>query len=199
MRSGGGPTAGYRNTPETKFVSRWTSPTAPSPSSNAARRGGPSTARSGPVPIPRLRYTRSRNRGSLYWRDQNLKFHEYELADPTPDTQDLLDDRPGRHQHLLGLNQFRAAHQPSGATRSHGVARVAMLCTRSHRPNCASPGRGLVTRGCGLGDRWLTCHRGDGQVTAGARIITDIVGRVGPTVEVCDDAAHRTRAHRLDR
>jgi hypothetical protein len=43
-------------------------------------------------PIARLRYTKSRNRWSLYWRDRNLKFHEYELADPTPDIQDLLDE-----------------------------------------------------------------------------------------------------------
>jgi hypothetical protein len=28
MRSGGGPTAGFPNTPDTKFVLRWTSPTA---------------------------------------------------------------------------------------------------------------------------------------------------------------------------
>jgi hypothetical protein len=39
-----------------------------------------------------LRYTKSRNRWSLYWRDRNLKFHEDELADPTPDIQDLLDE-----------------------------------------------------------------------------------------------------------
>jgi hypothetical protein len=43
-------------------------------------------------PIARLRYTKSRNRWSRYWRDRNLKFHEYELADPTPDIQDLLDE-----------------------------------------------------------------------------------------------------------
>jgi hypothetical protein len=43
-------------------------------------------------PIARLRYTKSRNRWSLYWRDRNLKFHEYDLADPTPDIQDLLDE-----------------------------------------------------------------------------------------------------------
>jgi hypothetical protein len=52
MRSGGGPTAGYRNTPATKSVSSWTSPTAPS--------------------------------------DRNLKFHECDLTDPTPDIWDLL-------------------------------------------------------------------------------------------------------------
>lgn len=44
------------------------------------------------VPDARLRYTKSRNRWSLYWRDRNLKFHEYDLTDPTPDIQDLLDE-----------------------------------------------------------------------------------------------------------
>ena len=43
-------------------------------------------------PIARLRYTKSRNRWSLYWRDQNLKFHEYDLGDPTTDIRDLLDE-----------------------------------------------------------------------------------------------------------
>ena len=42
-------------------------------------------------PIARLRYTESRNRWSLYWRDRNLNFHEYDLADPTPGIRDLLD------------------------------------------------------------------------------------------------------------
>jgi hypothetical protein len=26
------------------------------------------------------------------WRDRNLRFHEYDLADPTPDIRDLLDE-----------------------------------------------------------------------------------------------------------
>ena len=43
-------------------------------------------------PIARLRYTKSRNRWSLYRRDSNLEFHEYDLADPSPDVQDLLDE-----------------------------------------------------------------------------------------------------------
>jgi hypothetical protein len=43
-------------------------------------------------PIARLRYTTSRNRWSLYRRDRNLKFHEYDIAEPRPDIQDLLDE-----------------------------------------------------------------------------------------------------------
>ena len=45
-----------------------------------------------PVSIARLRYTKSLNRRSLYWRDRNLKCHENDLADPTPNIQDLLDE-----------------------------------------------------------------------------------------------------------
>lgn len=43
-------------------------------------------------PIARLRYTKSRGELSLYWRDRNLKFHEYDLAEPSPNIQDLLDE-----------------------------------------------------------------------------------------------------------
>jgi hypothetical protein len=45
-----------------------------------------------PVPDRKIALHEARNRWSLYWRDRNLKFHEYELADPTPHIQDLLDD-----------------------------------------------------------------------------------------------------------
>ncbi len=43
-------------------------------------------------PIARLRYTRSRGEWSLYWRDRNLRFHEYDLAEPSANIQDLLDE-----------------------------------------------------------------------------------------------------------
>lgn len=43
-------------------------------------------------PIARLRYTTLRNEWALYWRDRNLKFHEYDLADPSAEVQDLLDE-----------------------------------------------------------------------------------------------------------
>ncbi|MCI1642638.1 MAG: DUF3024 domain-containing protein [Actinomyces sp.] len=41
-------------------------------------------------PIARLRYTKTTGLWSLYWRDRNLKFHEYDIA-PTVHVQDLLD------------------------------------------------------------------------------------------------------------
>ena len=41
-------------------------------------------------PIARLRYTKTRGEWSLYWRDRNLEFHEYDLVDPTPHVDDLL-------------------------------------------------------------------------------------------------------------
>jgi hypothetical protein len=39
--------------------------------------------------LARSRYTRCRNRWSLYWRDRDLSFHEYDPADLTPDIQGL--------------------------------------------------------------------------------------------------------------
>ena len=40
--------------------------------------------------VARLRYTNSRSRWSLYWRDRNLRFHEYDLAELSPNVQGLL-------------------------------------------------------------------------------------------------------------
>lgn len=41
-------------------------------------------------PIARLRYTMSRREWSLYWRDRNLKFHLYDLTEPTSSVEELL-------------------------------------------------------------------------------------------------------------
>ena len=41
-------------------------------------------------PIARLRYTKTRGEWSLYWRDRNLEFHEYDLVAPTPHLDDLI-------------------------------------------------------------------------------------------------------------
>jgi hypothetical protein len=43
-------------------------------------------------PIARLRYTKARQEWSLYWRDRNLNFHEYDLAEPSADIDDLLEE-----------------------------------------------------------------------------------------------------------
>jgi len=43
-------------------------------------------------PIARLRYTKTRNEWSIYWRDRNLKFHLYDLFDPGPSLQAALDE-----------------------------------------------------------------------------------------------------------
>lgn len=43
-------------------------------------------------PVARLRYVKSRNEWSLYWRDRNLKFHLYDWVAPTPTIQVLLDE-----------------------------------------------------------------------------------------------------------
>ncbi len=41
-------------------------------------------------PIARLRYTQTRKEWSLYWRDRNLRFHEYDLIEPSARIEDLL-------------------------------------------------------------------------------------------------------------
>jgi hypothetical protein len=41
-------------------------------------------------PIARLRYTKARRSWTLYWRDRNLKFHLYDLVEPTSNIEDLL-------------------------------------------------------------------------------------------------------------
>jgi hypothetical protein len=43
-------------------------------------------------PIARLRFTRATATWSLYWRDRNLGFHEYDLAPPSPHIDDLLSE-----------------------------------------------------------------------------------------------------------
>jgi hypothetical protein len=42
-------------------------------------------------PIARLRYTAATGLWSLYWRDRDLKFHEYDRKRPTKNVQVLLD------------------------------------------------------------------------------------------------------------
>ena len=41
-------------------------------------------------PIARLRYVKSTNRWSLYWRDRHQRFHKYERLPPTPHVDELL-------------------------------------------------------------------------------------------------------------
>jgi len=42
--------------------------------------------------IARLRYTKKRQEWSLFWRDRDLKFHAYDLANPSAKVVDLLDE-----------------------------------------------------------------------------------------------------------
>ncbi|MGF0117457.1 DUF3024 domain-containing protein [Promicromonospora sp. Marseille-Q5078] len=42
-------------------------------------------------PIARLRYTATSGQWSIYWRDRNLKFHEYKRTRTTKNVQGLLD------------------------------------------------------------------------------------------------------------
>jgi len=41
-------------------------------------------------PIARLRYMKARREWQIYWRDQNLKFHAYDLVPPTANVETLL-------------------------------------------------------------------------------------------------------------
>lgn len=41
-------------------------------------------------PIARLRYTKARREWALYWRDRHLKFHLYDLVEPTASVEELL-------------------------------------------------------------------------------------------------------------
>ena len=41
-------------------------------------------------PVARLRYAKARGEWSLYWRDRNLEFHEYDRVTPTPHVEDLI-------------------------------------------------------------------------------------------------------------
>lgn len=41
-------------------------------------------------PIARLRYTKRTRLWSLYWRDRDLRFHEYGLVAPSQGVEDLL-------------------------------------------------------------------------------------------------------------
>jgi len=41
-------------------------------------------------PIARLRYTAANKSWTLYWRDRNLRFHLYDLLEPSHQVDDLL-------------------------------------------------------------------------------------------------------------
>jgi hypothetical protein len=41
-------------------------------------------------PIARLRYVKATRQWSLYWRDRNLRFHEYDRVPPTDNVEELL-------------------------------------------------------------------------------------------------------------
>lgn len=47
--------------------------------------------------VARLRYTETTGLWSIYWCDQNLKFHEYQRKRPTKNVQSLL-DHIGSHE-----------------------------------------------------------------------------------------------------
>ncbi len=42
-------------------------------------------------PIARLRFTKTTGLWAIYWRDRNLKFHEYKWKKPSKNVESLLD------------------------------------------------------------------------------------------------------------
>lgn len=43
-------------------------------------------------PVARLRYTAASKSWTLYWRDRNLRFHLYDLLEPSHPVDDLLNE-----------------------------------------------------------------------------------------------------------
>jgi hypothetical protein len=70
--------------------SRPTSPTVTSTSSRCVLPGN-GVGEHTRFPIARLRYTKSTGLWAIYWRDRNLKFHEYKRKRPSKNVQTLLD------------------------------------------------------------------------------------------------------------
>ena len=50
--------------------------------------GGPEPTR---FPIARLRYTKTAGQWAIYWRDRNLKFHEYRHKRPSKNVHPVLE------------------------------------------------------------------------------------------------------------
>ncbi|MFF0314247.1 DUF3024 domain-containing protein [Micromonospora sp. NPDC005252] len=44
------------------------------------------------LPVAHLRYTKNTGTWTLYYRDRNLRFHRYDLAPPTSNMAELLDE-----------------------------------------------------------------------------------------------------------
>lgn len=51
------------------------------------RKDGPEWTR---FPVARMRYTKTSRSWALYWRDRNLRFHEYDLTAPSASIGELL-------------------------------------------------------------------------------------------------------------
>ncbi|CAB4568833.1 unannotated protein [freshwater metagenome] len=83
-------TNGYQIERKARFASSSMWMTGRSRSSSAGLRGVPTSVRGTRFPIARLRYTKARREWQIYWRDQNIKFHAYDLVGPSADVESLL-------------------------------------------------------------------------------------------------------------
>ena len=52
-------------------------------------------------PIARLRYLKTTNQWSLYWRDRHLRFHQYDRLPPTPNVEELLVELDNDPTHIF--------------------------------------------------------------------------------------------------
>jgi len=66
-------------------------------------------------PIARLRYTKASKRWSLYWRDRNLRFHEYDRVSPTDNVEELWRRWTATRRRSSGAEWFRLP--PAGVVR----------------------------------------------------------------------------------
>jgi len=91
-------------------------------------------------PVARLRYTKTRGEWSLYWRDRNLKFHEYDLVPPTPHVEDLIAEieraRPPSSGAEARQRQLELKVDVAAKTRTSGFTDRLMLGLRGARPTC---------------------------------------------------------------
>ena len=90
------------------------------------------------LPICRFRYTKVRKEWSLYWRDRNLKFHEYDLAEPTPHIDELIEEvkRNQPKVYRQGLESPGSVCPPGGESMQEAQSRIVKFVqklVRKHR------------------------------------------------------------------
>lgn len=124
-------------------------------------------------PIARLRYTKSTGLWAIYWRDRNLKFHEYKRKRPAKNVKALLDHIGTGGDPTLTPSQCASMPLDPG-------------CQPSPAATTPSPQRQLAQY-CSARGRWYfgTREGGSAMATATAPIKVDAA-----TDELVSHAAH---------